>query len=56
LEDPIDPDRILAAMRNDKKARGGSPQFVLLEGIGRPVVRGDIPEAMIRNVYESLFV
>lgn len=55
LEDPIDPDRILAAMRNDKKARGGVPQFVLLEGIGRPVLRGDIPETAIRETVQSLF-
>ena len=54
LENTIDVDRILAAMRNDKKARGGSPQFVLLEGIGRPVVRGDIPETAIREAYESV--
>lgn len=54
LGNPIDPARILAAMRKDKKVRGGSPQFVLLEGIGRPVLRGDIPEQSIREVYESL--
>lgn len=54
LEEPIDPDRILAVMRNDKKARGGSPQFVLLEGIGRPVVRGDIPETAIREALQGI--
>ena len=54
LETPIQPERILAAIRNDKKARGGLPQFVLLEGLGRPVLRGGIPEAVIREAYESL--
>ena len=54
LVESIDPDRILAAMRNDKKTRGGSPQFVLLEGIGRPVVRGDIPETAIRDVLQGI--
>ncbi len=54
LENPIDPDRILVAMRNDKKARGGTPQFVLLEGIGRPVVRGDISQTAIREVLKTL--
>lgn len=54
LENPIDPDRILAAMRNDKKVRSGSPQFVLLEGIGRPVVRGDIPETAIREAIQGI--
>lgn len=54
LENPIDADRILAAMRNDKKARGGSPQFVLLEGIGRPVVRGDITETAIQDALQGI--
>lgn len=54
LEDPINPDRILAAMRNDKKARGGSPQFVLLEGIGRPIVRSDLPETLIREALQGI--
>ena len=54
LENPIDLDRILAAMRNDKKARSGAAQFILLEGVGRPVVRGDIPETAIRETLQSL--
>jgi len=54
LENPIDPDRILFAMRNDKKARGGAARFVILEDIGRPVVRGDLPETAVREAYESL--
>jgi len=55
LEKPIDPDRILFVMRNDKKIRGGAAQFVLLEGIGRPVVRGDISESAIRDVLQGIW-
>jgi len=54
LENSIDPDRIVAAMRNDKKVRGGSLLFVMLEGIGRPVVRGEVPETAIRETLNSL--
>lgn len=35
LEAPLDPPSILAAMRLDKKTRGGTLRFVLARGIGR---------------------
>lgn len=54
LEPAIAVEEILAAMRNDKKASGGSPRFVLLTGVGRPVTRGDVPESQVREVFESL--
>ena len=54
LADSIESDRIMAAIRKDKKVRGGVPRLVLLERIGRPVVRGDVPEEAIREAYESL--
>ncbi len=54
LTDPIDTDRIMATIRNDKKIRGGATHFVLLEAVGRPVVRDDVPEHLIRETYESL--
>ncbi len=54
LESAIDPDVILSVMRNDKKVRSGSLQFVLLEAIGRPLLRGDVPQQAVREVIESL--
>ena len=54
LDRPIEFKRIEATLQCDKKARGGSPQFVLLEGIGKPVVRGDVPRDAVRRAYESL--
>jgi 3-dehydroquinate synthase len=39
-------DRILDAMRMDKKFRGGL-RFVLLEDIGRPIVVDDVPEDVV---------
>ena len=40
----VDPDLVLAAMKMDKKASGRRINWVLLEGIGRAVVRSDVPE------------
>ena len=54
LDQAIDTDDILARIRNDKKCVGGRVQFVLLEGIGRPVVRDDVSDDLVREAYESL--
>lgn len=47
-------ERIVAAAKKDKKARRGILRFVLLRGIGRPVVRGGIPEKAVRAVVREL--
>ncbi len=54
LTNPIAVDRILATIRADKKARRQAPQFVLLEDVGCPVIRDDIPVDDVRNAFESL--
>ncbi|MEJ7652285.1 MAG: 3-dehydroquinate synthase [Chloroflexia bacterium] len=41
-------DAVLAAMRLDKKVHSGTPRWVLLEGVGRPIVRSDVPEDLVR--------
>ncbi len=41
-------------MRADKKVRAGRVRFVLLDGIGRPVVRDDVAEPLVCEAYESL--
>ena len=51
---PIATDDIITTLRRDKKARDGKVQFVLLEGLGRPVVRHDVPEDLAAEAYESL--
>lgn len=50
----VSPTRLLQAARLDKKARGGSPRFVLLRRLGRPVVKDGIAEASLREVIEPL--
>ena len=51
---PLDTDRIINTMRSDKKIKDGVSRLILLEGIGQPVIRSDVPEYAIRQAYESL--
>jgi 3-dehydroquinate synthase len=43
------PEKYLELMQVDKKAAGGKLRFVLLEGLGRAVLRGDIAPDLIRE-------
>ncbi|OLD35309.1 MAG: 3-dehydroquinate synthase [Armatimonadetes bacterium 13_1_40CM_3_65_7] len=43
-------ERIVAAMTHDKKATGGRLRFVLPEALGRPVIRDDVPPALVEEV------
>ncbi len=54
LVHPIDTDQIIATIRNDKKVRGGAQRFILLQAVGQPVDRDDVPERRVREAYESL--
>lgn len=45
-------DRFLELMAVDKKAAGGNIRFVLLETVGRAVLRGGLDEAIVRNTIE----
>jgi 3-dehydroquinate synthetase len=46
-------DEIVAALRMDKKYRGGI-RLVLLEDVGRPFVQDDVPEVLIRSALEGM--
>jgi 3-dehydroquinate synthase len=46
-------DEVLRAIRMDKKYRSGV-RFVLLEGVGRPVVVDDVPDHEIRSALEQI--
>ena len=46
-------ERILSAMRTDKKYRGGI-RFVLLEDVGRPTVVGSIPEHVVATTLKEM--
>ncbi|MFB0527773.1 MAG: 3-dehydroquinate synthase [bacterium] len=47
-------DDIIKVLSLDKKVRAGKVRFVLPETIGRVVVRNDVPEDIVRNVFTGL--
>ncbi|HET7236452.1 MAG TPA: 3-dehydroquinate synthase [Actinomycetota bacterium] len=47
------PDRVVPAMRMDKKYRGGV-RFVLLEDVGRPFVQDGVPDDLLRETLAGL--
>ncbi|CAN7410429.1 3-dehydroquinate synthase [Pseudorhodoferax sp. LjRoot39] len=52
LDAADNPGRYLELMRVDKKAEAGEIKFVLIDGIGRAVVRG-APDALVREVVDA---
>ncbi len=50
----LDRERIVAALALDKKVVAGSQHWVLLEDVGRTVVRGDVPAAVVTEVLDEL--
>jgi len=51
----LDADAVLAATRLDKKMAGRKLRWVLLEDAGRPLVRDDVPDGVVRDVLAELF-
>jgi 3-dehydroquinate synthetase len=50
----VDADSVLAAMSLDKKVVGKDVRWVLLEDVGRPVLRTDVPASLVRQVVDEL--
>ena len=50
----IDRAAIIAAIALDKKVRAGAVRWVLLEGIGRAVVRDDVPQAVVEEALDEV--
>lgn len=50
----LDLDEVVASMAFDKKVAGGKIRFVLLDGIGKAVVRDDVPVDVVRDAVASL--
>jgi 3-dehydroquinate synthase len=50
----VDAQKALAAVALDKKAQGGAVRWVLLEGIGRTVIRRDVPPSLVEEVLAEL--
>lgn len=54
LSAAIDTEQIMDTIARDKKSRGGRVRFVLLEGIGTPTIRDDVPDGLVKDAYHSL--
>jgi len=52
----IERDRIRAALKMDKKVVAGGQRWVLLEDVGRPIVRADVPTEVVESVLDDLLV
>jgi 3-dehydroquinate synthase len=50
----LDSQALIGAMGTDKKKAGGQLRFVLLEGIGKPTLRADIPLSKLKDTLEEL--
>ena len=50
----LDPERVLAAIALDKKVSAGAVHWVLLEDVGRAVIRSDVPAELVREVAGEL--
>jgi len=51
--DRIDRRRIADAMARDKKVQAKAIRWVLLEGVGRPVLRDDVPAAVVEQALDE---
>ena len=50
----VNVDDILKGMSLDKKVQGGSKRWVMLEEVGRSVVRSDVPEELVQKTVREL--
>ena len=50
----VDVKGVLKAMELDKKVKGKAVRWVLLEGIGEPVIRQDVPKQVVAKVLQEL--
>lgn len=53
-EKGLDPETLYAAMATDKKWRSGKSRFVLLRGVGQPLIQEGVPAAEVLRVLEEL--
>ena len=47
-------DEIVEAMSRDKKVVGGKQRWVLLDGVGNPIVRDDVPAEIVSEAIEAV--
>ncbi|MBT6708041.1 MAG: 3-dehydroquinate synthase, partial [Chloroflexi bacterium] len=50
----LDVDELINATKSDKKSRGGTIRWVLLEGPGKATTRRDVPDDVVREAILSV--
>ena len=50
----LNADAIISATKSDKKSRGGTIRWVLLEGPGKATTRKDIPDDVVLDSVQSI--
>jgi 3-dehydroquinate synthase len=50
----LDINEMIEATKSDKKSRGGTIRWVLLEGPGKATTRCDVPEELVREAIQSI--
>ena len=50
----VDRAAVTSAIALDKKVRAGAVRWVLLEGIGRAVVRDDVPQSVVDEALDEV--
>lgn len=54
LDSPVSIDQLREHLSHDKKIADGCPRYVLLEGLGKTVLRDDVPESAVRDALAAL--
>ncbi len=50
----VDVDAVIGATAHDKKVAAKKIRWVLLEDIGKPVIRDDVPDEIVRGVIADM--
>ena len=56
ISEELNINTIIDLTKNDKKSKSGKINWILLEDIGKPVIRNDVPEEIIIRSLKSIFV
>ena len=56
IKEKLDLNNIINLTKNDKKSKSGKVNWILLEDIGNPVIRNDVPEEIVKKSLESIFL
>ena len=54
--DGLDRERLLAAVALDKKVQHKRVRWVLLQGIGEPVLRDDVPDEIVQSALDAVLL